>query len=472
MNSQDQGSVNGNHPNQRKTRGWGGLIVAGCVIVLLVGVLAPKVTRKSAEAVTTGAASAQPRTGNYGPSGTPKSSISAQQIVATKVSQFARDRLRITRAMAKGNHFELPTEVGQFFEAAAGGRWEQLNDLYRKLQRLRDGPIGEQLAKVWGPILETQLIAECAHSWPAQKLLDYGQATLGSLAPGMVYIGGTDPGRGIPTLLNETSGGDQHIVITQNGLADGSYLEYLRFLYGDQLSLPTTEQTAQTFNDYLKDAQARFEHDRQFPEQPKQVHSGEEIQYVSDSGLGDSNTTDRKIQVSGQVAVMAINERILQSIMDQNPGMSFALEESFPLLSTYPSAEPLGPIMQLRAPDVQSTFTTQSAANALDYWRSTSEELATDPEAPEGSDVRKTYSKMAASQANLLAEHNFETEAEQTYRLAMEMEPSSPEAVYGLANLLAKNGRLDEARQLADTFKRSHPDQATLPMTFFISTDQ
>ena len=56
---------------------------------------------------------------------------------------------------------------------------------------------------------KAQLIAECAHDWPAQKLLDYGDATLGSLRPGMVYVGGTDPGRGIPTLLNETGDGAQ-----------------------------------------------------------------------------------------------------------------------------------------------------------------------------------------------------------------------------------------------------------------------
>src|SRR5262249_35324382 len=138
----------------------------------------------------------------------------AQEIVATKVDQFARDRLRITRAMAKRLKLELPKEVEQFFDAAAAGNWEELNGLYNSLQKLRDTGDDQRLRSIWGSILETLLIAECAHSWPAQKLLDYGQATLGSLSPGMVYIGGTDPGRGIPTLLNETSGGERHIIIT------------------------------------------------------------------------------------------------------------------------------------------------------------------------------------------------------------------------------------------------------------------
>src|SRR5262249_495673 len=143
--------------------------------------------------------------------------------------------------------------------------------LYNSLQKLRDTGDDQRLRSIWGPILETLLIAECAHSWPAQKLLDYGQATLGSLSPGMVYIGGTDPGRGISTLLNETSGGERHIIITQNGLADGTYLQYVGFLYGDQMTTLTEQDTKRAFDDYLADAQKRLEHDQKFPEEPKKV---------------------------------------------------------------------------------------------------------------------------------------------------------------------------------------------------------
>jgi Flp pilus assembly protein TadD len=65
---------------------------------------------------------------------------------------------------------------------------------------------------------------------------------------------------------------------------------------------------------------------------------------------------------------------------------------------------------------------------------------------------------MAWSEGNLLADHNFTDQAEQAYRLAMQLEPGNPEAVFALSQLLAKNGRADEARQLIDQFQRSHPD--------------
>ena len=52
----------------------------------------------------------------------------------------------------------------------------------------------------------------------------------------MVYVGGTDPGAFITSFLNETSDGEHHVVLTQNALADGTYLDYLNALYGDRMN--------------------------------------------------------------------------------------------------------------------------------------------------------------------------------------------------------------------------------------------
>lgn len=100
--------------------------------------------------------------------------------------------------------------------------------------------------------------------------------------------------------------------------------------YGDQLANLTQAETDRAFSDYLADAQKRLEHDQQFPGEPKQVRPGEEIQFIEGANPGDA----KQVQVSGQIAVMAINERLLNAIMDKNPDLSFALEESFPLPST------------------------------------------------------------------------------------------------------------------------------------------
>ena len=350
--------------------------------------------------------------------------------------------------MAKQFKVEVPPEVERFFDAAEAGRWEELKGIYEALNQRRRGPDNDEgLRTLWPAILETYGVAEVAHDWPAQNLLDYGDAVLGSLRPGMVYVGGTDGGRFIPTLLNETSDGEHHIVLTQNALADGTYLQYLGFLYNDQMTTLTPDDSQRGFQDYITDAQKRLTHDQQFPEEPKQIRPGEDIQ-----------VTEGRVQVSGQVAVMAINEYLMQTLMSKNPGLSFALQESFPFKSTYPDAAPLGPIMELRSQDVQATFTADAAAQALAYWRTTTQQLPMGSETPEDQEVLSAYSKLATAQAGLLAAHDFNAEAEQTFRLATEICPSSPEAVFSYVNLLVTQQRFADAVPVVETAVRAAPN--------------
>jgi hypothetical protein len=371
-----------------------------------------------------------------------------EQIVSGKVVAFAESRRAIAETMAKRAKVQVTPEIEAFFAAVQAGRWEEITNRFEKLSQLRrsaDAP--EELRALWSPIMETFGVAETAHAWPAQKLLDYGQAVLGSLKPGTVYVGGTDPGRFIPTLMNETSDGDRHVVLTQNALADNTYLQYVNFLYGDQLGTTSQEDSQRAFQEYLTDAQKRLAHDQQFPDEPKQIRPGEDVQ-----------VNDGRIQVSGQVAVMAINEKLLTMIMDRNPNATFALEESFPLKSTYGNAVPLGPIMELRVPDSQTVFTQQTAAQAVDYWQTTATQLVNDPETPADSDPRKAYSKMASAQANLLSDHNFIAEAEQAFKAATEICPTSPEAVFGYVNLLMSHNQMAQAVPVVESAVAAAPD--------------
>jgi len=234
-------------------------------------------------------------------------------------------------------------------------------------------------------------------------------------------VGGTDPGCFIPTLLNETSDGERHVVLTQNALADGSYLDYLSFLYSDRMTTLTKEDSQRAFQEYLGDAQKRLQRDQQFPNEPRQIRPGENVRLA-----------DNRVTVSGQVAVMAINEKLFQTFMQNNPSVSFAMEESYPFASTYAQATPLGPIMELRVQEDQNALTAERAVQSVDYWRATAQQLLSDPATPEESDPRKAYSKMVSSQASLLLARNYAAEAEEAFRIANEICPSSPEAVFSL----------------------------------------
>jgi tetratricopeptide (TPR) repeat protein len=367
-----------------------------------------------------------------------------QEIVDSKMRQFARNRRGVVEALAERFKAPVPAEVQRFFDAAEKGDWDELKAAYEAVKALRETEGGyDRIRHVWAAVLETWGVAETAHEWPAQRLLEYGDAVLGSLRPGMVYVGGTDPGRFIPTLMNETEGGEHHVVLTQNAFADSSYLDYVRFLYEDRLAIPSGEDSQRAFQDYLADAQKRLQHDMQFPDEPKQIRPGEDVRM-----------SENRVQVSGQVAVMAINERLLQNFLSLNPGISFALEESFPLQSTYADALPLGPIMELNGKDSQNTYSAERVAQTLDYWKNTASQLLADSSLEPDSKARQAYAKMAAAQAALLADHQFQAEAEQAYRLAMELAPESPEAAFRLAKLLADMGRTDEARELVNKFNQ------------------
>lgn len=374
----------------------------------------------------------------------------AQEIVASKVVQFGRDRLTLVRALARHHGIEVPSDVEAFFAAVDSGDWERIHRLFASMRQGNyDGAPGrEELLKLWPAILETYGVAEQAHLWPAQKLLDYGNAALGSLREGMVYIGGSDPGRFIPALLNETSDGPRHIVLTQNALADQSYLEYVNFLYGDRLGTLSKEESQRAFQDYISDAQKRFQHDRDFPNEPKQVRPGEDLQMI-----------DNRFQVSGAVAVMDINERLLRVLMEKNPDVSFAMQESFSFPSMYTGAAPLGPLIELRARDDGVPFTPEHAGQSVAYW---SDRARTQFDASDGQDQtqsRNAWAHMALAQGNFLARQNFGAEAEQIYLLASQLAPTYFEPVGRLARHLDETGRKPEALALLEEFLGRNADQ-------------
>jgi tetratricopeptide (TPR) repeat protein len=436
---------------------WPWVIGAACWVILLIVLLLRRGDEKSTSS-TDSASGPPPMAGdNSSESGSPLSRRAskgngvhtAEEIVAGKVKQFARSRREFVRLLARRANKEVPSEVERFFDALEAGNWDEVELLFKgfanRSGQYEGGTHSPELDDVWPAILDAYGAAEQAHDWPAQKLLDYGNSILDSLRPGMVYVGGTDPGRWIPALLNDTSEGERHIALTQNALADKRYLDYMEFLYGDRFATLTHADSDRAFADYLADAQKRLEHDRQFPDEPKQLRPGEDVRVV-----------DGKVQVSGQVSVMDINERLFRMILDKNPELSFALEESFPFPSILADASPLGPIMEVGTSGEQNVLSSEHATQTVDYWRTTTQQLLADAEAT-SREVRMTYSKLLSSQGGLFVERKHPAEAEQLFRLANEVCPYSPEAVFRYANLLVSQNRIGEAVPVAQNALRAAP---------------
>ena len=455
-------SERGNVPG-KSSRGILWVFIGNVLLVFLIALFCPRTKKaavgnaNSSDATKDGAGAesiaTQPKVfrpmAMRGASGPTKT---AEEIVAEKVRQFGQNRRAIAERIGKRLNKDLPPEIDAFFKAIDKGDWDEIHSRFVELAAhahqytysKNDRP---DLEPYWPTVLDAYGVAEQAHNWPAQQLLDYGNAILGALQPGMVYVGGTDDGRWVPELLNETSG-DPHIIVTQNALADGSYLDYVRELYGDQFNTLTAEDSQLAFQQYTADAQKRLQHDLDFPDEPKQVLPGENLQMV-----------DGHLQISGATAVMAINQLLLQSLMQKNPGIPFAIQQSFPFANTYPTALPLGPLMELNAQSDQTPFTADVAQQSVDYWSSTAQALLADPNATGSSYTLKAYSHDVNATANLLAANNFTDQAEQAYALASQLYPGNPEPVNGLAKLLTQTGHADQAQALVNQFVSQYPDQ-------------
>jgi hypothetical protein len=148
--------------------------------------------------------------------------------------------------------------------------------------------------------------------------------------------------------------------------------------------------------------------------------------------------------------------------MDKNPNASFAMEESFPFQSMYGSASALGPIIEMGAAQQQSDLNATQAAQSVDYWQTAAQQLLSDPETPQGSDARKAYSKLITSQAGLLLDHGLSAEAEQEFRIALQLTPESPEAVFRYVNLLMSQNRMADALPVAENAIKAAPDNQQL----------
>ena len=90
-----------------------------------------------------------------------------------------------------------------------------------------------------------------------------------------------------------------------------------------EMYIATPEDSQRCFQEYLADAQRRL--------QLNQLKPGEDVRVI-----------DNRVQVSGQVAVMAINGLLTKVMFDANPKNEFYVEESFPLDWMYPHLTPSG----------------------------------------------------------------------------------------------------------------------------------
>jgi len=400
-----------------------------------------------------------------------------------RLRAFVAAKAAQAHLLAEQAKLPVAAEVWPYFEAGIRGDWHTATNLWVAMRRRAHQYEGttpdETLDAVWSPILEIDLAWEQFANWQEKYVLAYGNDIINSIPPGSIYFGGTDPGRGVITAMSESHAyGRPFFTITQNALADGTYLDYLRAMYGPTIYTPTAEDSQKSFDEYLVDAQRRLADNK--------LKSGEDVRM-----------NDGKVQVKGQVAVMSINGLITKIIFDRNPDREFYVEESFPLDWMYPQLSPNGLIMKInRQPlaglseetvqqdhEYWSRYLQPMLGAWLDYNTSVAEVTAFaekvylkhdlggftgDPQFVEDTWTQKAFSKLRSSIAGLYAwrSMDFKTpkekqqmtrEADFAFRQAYALCPTSPEAVFRYVNLLLGVNRAEDARLLAETTLKLDP---------------
>jgi len=422
------------------------------------------------------------------------------------LARFVAAERAEAKMLAKMQTNPVPAEVWKFFDAVQHNDWEAVTNHYDQL-RARSGRYYSQpttparpgvwevlrrlwrafhstptalQSSMWSPLMETLGTFEQFQIFDGKWLHRFGNDIIQSIPTNSIYFGGTDPGRFVVSALSKSySAGRPFFIITQNQLADATYLDYLLTLFGDRLSIPTTADLQRIYGDYTSDARRRM--------RLGQLKAGEDIRVVNG-----------QVQVSGEVAVMEINGLLAKELVDKNPGHEVYVEESYPLDWMYSRLSPHGLIMKL-SPEPLNRLSDDDLRRDRDYWHAYMREMLGDwlTEQTSVEDIckftekvylqknldgfsgdaafvkndaaQKTFSKLRSSIAGVYAwraenanstveKQQMTQEADFAFRQAFALCPYSPEAVYRYTNLLMNQNRKAEALMVAQTGFRINPE--------------
>jgi hypothetical protein len=396
--------------------------------------------------------------------------------VVAQLKSFVAEK----EAQANAATNNLPPEFKSYFDAAEKGDWLAVSNTFVEFrhhtgQYEHSGKTDERLrGTAWQAVMETWGALDAFGEGDEEYSAAYANAIIESIPPGSIYFGGTDPGRFLITAMQKSQvNGDPFFTVTQNALADGTYLDYLRSMYGGKIYIPTAEDSQKCFQDYMEDAQKRL--------QNHQLRPGEDVRT-------DSNG---KMQVSGQVAVMEINGLLVKTMFDKDTNREFYIEESFPFDWMYPHLEPHGLIMKINRQPLPA-LSESVVSQDRDYWAEYLQpmigdwltadtsvgEIAAfakktfgkqdfssftgDPRFIQNAYSHRMFSKLRSSQAGLYAwrvdhatdaaeKKRLDQEADFAFRQAWALCPDSSEAVFRYVNFLLAQNRIADALVVAET---------------------
>jgi len=171
-------------------------------------------------------------------------SSSLNQQTLEQIESFAAEKEAQAKMLAAAEGERILPEFQNYFDAAKRGDVQTVTNMYADLKKHhpqfahrgndKDSRTTYRTS-YWQPMLEICLVYDHFAMSDAKYTQEAVRGIIGSIPAGAIYFGGTDPGRGLPTAFSKSHvNADPFYTISQNPLADDTYDEYLRNMYGEK----------------------------------------------------------------------------------------------------------------------------------------------------------------------------------------------------------------------------------------------
>jgi len=426
---------------------------------------------------------------------TATSGADAEAKLMEQFKAFAVRKRDYAKRIVLGQNIKPPPLIWEFYQSAIDGdfvetqkKYTELGKQYGRGQGENKSGVPSEVQHTFSPAMELFGAMETVDGWHAKFLHFYIEEIVSSIPKGSIYFGGTDPGRFAITMGSKShTQAEPFYTITQNALADATYLQYLRVLYGDRITIPSKEDNQRVFAAFFAEAKAKG------------------------------------VQPQGTDGVMDINGRLAKVIFNKNPDHDFYLEESFPLDWMKPHMVPHGLIFKLERkplkelpPDLidqnrkdwqkyialcvgDEVVKPETTVAELCKWVETiyikgkrgefkgdafylkgKKEVMEKPAFQKGPPFseQKAFSKMRCDQARLFTwresttqdaelKKQYAREADYAYRQAFALGPINPEVTFKFSSFLTKAKRFEEAKIVFNTFAKTEVVDSNSSKQFF-----
>ena len=292
---------------------------------------------------------------------------------------------------------------------------------------------------------------------------DFGHDMLRDLPLGSVVLGGTDPGRFVPTYMilgESTQPPDAKrdpdfdrrdlYIITQNGVGEPLYRKYLADHYGEERPKPRN-----AFERWLGRADA-------YPERPLVFPTEQEI---NDAVSKEMDASMAKGTMDPSLPHSVVTRLIWEKNRDSH---EFFVEESFPMEWSYDHAEPHGLVYRINRKSLKE-IPPDLVRKDFEFWDAYVRKLKDNPEYAKDYDAQRSFSKLRASSGNLYRYRKMDAEAERAYRQALELWQGNGESLNALNSMLWDRGDFDAVLAMLQPALDADPNNIGLWQMYFIT---